>query len=544
MKEIKTIKGFKFNKNSDEDLIRNIKEYFENPKIFLKINNKIGIGKSSLRKRAINFTNNILVKSNNVIKSLKGMNINTENGTNLSSIPNLSPIQNSIKEESPPKDYIINSMNVSKEINNNEGTDSKLFNNYFLDSKKDNNNINYNNNDCIKIENNKQNQNLFNNKIGAINKKNMYCITEEKKNNGKIKKIRVLKISKDKKLLSKTKNNEKYNKENANNAEKRLINKKRIQSALINKNKKRPLSVNIHYQYKTSNEIIKYYILGKNREAESKSKGTNSLIPKEVQENTKKKYLIQEKNLKENIIHSYIDKNISHYLAKKCHKKEEDLLYNNIEDFRIKKQLLDYLENKKTLTERLGNNFWYINLRRPDHLKNPRGLFINIGNEEKKIWEPLVEFPLKNIEIIKKSETPHKENNNFEKFLKEKNLYPNDLFNPNKKNKEKARSRMPNLTDMNDMVIKGRNIISLEKENFLDNDVKLNLTKHKYRVFKDPREDNLKYSHDCLYKLDYKFEGMPFKTVIGVKKNGKNKTPKHDKVAHRFHSDKKKIERK
>ena len=228
MKEIKTIKGFKFIKNSDEDLIRDIKEYFENPKIFLKINNKIGIGKSSLRKRAINITNNIFVKSNNVIKSLKGMNINTENGTNLSSIPNLSPIQNSIKEESPPKDYIINSMNVSKEINNNEGTDSKLFNNYFLDSKKDNNNINYNNNDCIKIENNKQNQNLFNNKIGAINKKNMYCITEEKKNNGKIKKIRVLKISKDKKLLSKTKNNEKYNKENANNAEKRLINKKRM----------------------------------------------------------------------------------------------------------------------------------------------------------------------------------------------------------------------------------------------------------------------------------------------------------------------------
>ena len=103
---------------------------------------------------------------------------------------------------------------------------------------------------------------------------------------------------------------------------------------------------------------------------------------------------------------------------------------------------------------------------------------------------------------------------------------------------------MPNLTDMNDMVIKGRNIISLEKENFLDNDVKLNLTKHKYRVFKDPREDNLKYSHDCLYKLDYKFEGLPFKTVIGVKKNGKNKTPKHDTVVHRFHSDKKKIERK
>ena len=62
-------------------------------------------------------------------------------------------------------------------------------NNYFLDSKKDNNNINYNNNDCIKIENNKQNQNLFNNKIGAINKKIMYCITEEKKITEKLRKL-------------------------------------------------------------------------------------------------------------------------------------------------------------------------------------------------------------------------------------------------------------------------------------------------------------------------------------------------------------------
>ena len=160
-------------------------------------------------------------------------------------------------------------------------------------------------------------------------------------------------------------------------------------------------------------------------------------------------------------------------------------------------------------------------------MKEPRSQFLNIGKEDNNIWEPLVVFPMKNIEIIKKVETPHKVDNNFEKFLKDKNLYPKNLFNPNKKN-IKNKNKMPNLTEMNDMVIKGRNMIIFEKDNFLDNDRKLNLTGHKYRVFKDPRENNLKYSKDCLYKLNYKYEGHPKETKMGVKVNKRNKTPIYD----------------
>ena len=303
------------------------------------------------------------------------------------------------------------------------------------------------------------------------------------------------------------------------------------------------MRANIHYKYKSSNEIIKCYILGKNREKKSKKNGTNCLIPKEVEEKIKKKYLTQEKKLKENIIHCYKDKNISSYLSKKCHKKEEDLLYNNIEDYRIKKQLLDYLENKKNLSEKLGNKLWYINLRRPDFLKKPRKLFLNIGKEENDIWAPLVEFPIKSIEIIKKTETPLKRNNTFEKFLKGKNLYPNNLFNPNKKEKYKDKTKMPNLNEINNMVIKGRNIILLEKHNFINNDEKLNLTGHKYRVFKDPRENNLKCSNDFLYKLDYQFEGQPYKAKIEVENNLRPQTPKvvinRNILKNNYNSDKK-----
>ena len=533
MTEIKRKKGFKFIKNNDKDLIRDIKEYFENPKIFLKRNNKIGIGKSSLRQRSINLVNNHDGDNNNIIQSLKGINSNNDNDINLSTIPNLSNMQKTIKEEHQQNNNNneINTMNISKEINNEENN-TNFFNNYFLETKKENNNYNNNKNDNYYINSENNNGNFFNKKIGLNNKNNnKYCITE--KNNGKNAKNRITKFSKfyqkkNRKILLFNTKREKNNKENRKIKEKKLIKNESDEKCITNKNRKRPLSVNIHYQYKSSNEIIKYYILGKNREEESKSKGTNYLIPNGVIEKEKRKYLSQEKNLKENIAQNYQNKNMSTYLSKKCHKNEENLLYNNIENYRIKKQLIDYLENKKNLLEKIGEKLWYVDLRRPDFIKKPRGIFLNIGKVDKEIWEPLVEFPMKNVEIIKKAETPHKENNNFEKFLKDKNLYPNNLFNPNNKDKEKNKTKMPNLTEMNDMVIKGRNVILLEKNNFLDNDEKINLDMHKYRVFKDPREKNLKCSKDCLYKLDYQYEDIPYKNKNVVIITSKNKTPRDE----------------
>ena len=509
-------KGFKLIKNNDKDIKRDIQEYFEDPNIFLKRNNQIGIGRSSLKQRDIyiNNINNITSRKNSVnnIKSLKGINGNIDTGINLSTINNLSLIQKSInsKEEIPANNNIpLNTISLTKEINNEQMGQKNL-----NDSKKEINNIITKNHNCyINNENNKQN-------FVKNNKKNIYCITETN-HNGKSNNKRLsnnLDINKNINLLSKK------NKKHIINGRKKNNNRKKIKIASPIKDLKRPLSVNIHFQYKSSNEIMQSYILGKNREKESKLKGTNNFIPNEVEEETKRKYLTQEKYLKENVIHCYKDKIISKYLAKKCHRKENNLLYNNIENFRIKKQLLDYLENKKNLSEKLGEKYWFIILRRPDFLKNARGVFLNIGKEENNIWQPIVEFPMTNIEIIKKAETPHKENiTNFEQFLKNKNLYPNDLFN--KRNKDKV--KMPNLTEMNNMVIKGRNMVLFEKENFLNSDDNLTLYKrHKYRVFKDPRETNLKYSNDCLYKLDYKYESLPYRTKID-KINTKNKTPKH-----------------
>ena len=172
---MKTKKTFKFIKNYDEDIIKDIKDYFENPNIFLKKNKKIGIGKESLRQRTMNMTKNLNKKNEN-LQSFKGIIINCETGINLSSIPNLSQIQKTInkkdnsKEDSPQINNAINTINLSKEVNNNELNNSKLYNDYLLESKKENDidtikSINYNIN--------------FKNRKRMINNKNIYCITEE-----------------------------------------------------------------------------------------------------------------------------------------------------------------------------------------------------------------------------------------------------------------------------------------------------------------------------------------------------------------------------
>lgn len=508
----KSKKGIKFVKNKDEDILRDIKEYFQDPKIFLQKSNKIFIGKSSLRYMDINYkdftnsTNKKMEQNNNLKKSLKGININTDVDLNLSTIQNISKKLNS------------NTINISKELVNNDTNNSKIFKN----TKNDNNN----NNNNIIVDINKQS--LFNQKTNEnINNEKIKNIDEN--NNGKMNSYKFSKqLYKNKRLFLKSK--EKRNKTNTKNTDIKSLKMKNNSGVTSSINSKRPMSVGIHYQFKTSQEIVKSYEIGKNREEESKMRGTNYFIPKEVEEKTKLDYLTQEKRLKQNSMQMSKDKNISNYLSKKCHKKEENLLYNNIEDFRIKKQLLEYIENKKDLSEKLGNHYWYVNLRRPDFIMRPRELYLNIGKAEHEIWEPVVEFPMKNVEIIKKAETPHKERN-FEKFLKNNNLYPSILFNPNKKHvnvnkmKKKDINKMPNLTEMNDMVIKGKNMISFEKENFLNHDEQLNLTSHKYRVFKDPREENLKYSKDFLYKFNYKYEGSPKKVNLGIKANKRNKTP-------------------
>lgn len=367
----KDYKGFKFIKNNDKMILRDIKEYFEDPNIYLKENKRFIIGKSLLKK-------------------------------------------------------------YENKINNNKDEDKG------------------------KIENEE---------ISVINKDN--------------------KITHKPKRLSSIKNvidgNHHY---------------------LTEGNNKRPLSVGIHYKFKTTKEILNTYEESKKREEKNKEKGTNFLIPKNVNKKVKNQFINQGKKLKLLSIENSNDIMFADYLTKKLKINKEKLLFNTIENHRIKNQYLDYIENDKNIYEKFGNFCWYMNLRRPNILNKSRCNYVNNGNIRSRIWEPIVDNRENNVEIIKITEKPYEEKNNFNKIFMERLLSKSQ--NKNVKNKNKYRSKIIELSDINDIIIKGKNVISLEKENFL----KYKNNTDKYRVFKDPREENKRYCDDCTYKLNYIFNNQ------------------------------------
>ena len=381
MESKKPLKGFKFIKSNDDNIVRDIKEYFEEPKIYLKQINKIIIGKDLLKK----YENKI----------------------------------NGINEE-------------NKKLINNE---------------KSVNNTNDNNTD---------------------------------KNNDKSKlNHKITKISPNKNL---TENNRFY--------------------SLTEGNEKRPLSVGIHYEYKTPIEILNQYKECRIRENKEKLKGTNNLIPKNVIEAVRNQYINQEKRLKRNFFENEKDKLIIEHLSKKCKIKKEKLLYNSTDNYRIRNQFIDYIESNKNLYEKFGNYCWYMNLRRPKIMNESRGNYLNVGKIEKNIWEKVFDLPDKSFEVIMKTEKLCETKNDYEKFFKEKYIKQN-----RKINKKIRTNKLAELSDINNIKIKGKNMITFEKENFL----KFENEDHKYRVFKDPREKNKTYSKDFTYKTNYKYTFLKYK---------------------------------
>ena len=265
---------------------------------------------------------------------------------------------------------------------------------------------------------------------------------------------------------------------------------------LTEENGRRPLSVGIHYEYNTPLEILNKYKEGRIREKKEKLKGTNNLIPLNVAETVRNQYINQEKQLKKILFENEKDKLIIEHLSKKCKIKKENLLYNSTDNYRIRNQYIDYIESNKNLYEKFGNYCWYMNLRRPNFMNKSRGNYLNIGKIEKNIWEPVVDLRDKSVEIIMKTEKSYEPKNDYEKFFKEKYINPNQKIN-----KKIKVNKLAELSDINNIIVKGKNMISLEKENFL----KYENEPHKYRVFKDPREKNKIYCTDFTYKTNYKY---------------------------------------
>ena len=162
----------------------------------------------------------------------------------------------------------------------------------------------------------------------------------------------------------------------------------------------------------------------------------------------KKKYYSQGKKLNFNSIYKSNSEKYIKFLAKKCKKKENDMLMNNIPNYRMKKQIKEYIENNKLLSEKFGNNYWLFSLRRPPKNEYTRFDFFNIGTSEREIWKSFTDYPDKDYELI-----------NFP-YRKGKNNAP--LYT------EIYKDQIPKIDEYEDIKIEGKNLVKKEYDDIVN----------------------------------------------------------------------------
>jgi hypothetical protein len=289
-------------------------------------------------------------------------------------------------------------------------------------------------------------------------------------------------------------------KEKLNLKKEKLKNRKIKLNNILNNNKKYNLTLdskiskdNIHYKFSSLKDLKKIFKDSLEREKHFKTKGTNDLMPLKTDINIKKKYLSQEKNLIYNQTARLNTEKYLKNLAKKCNKDKNELLINNIEDFRLKKQLLEYIENNKILSEKFGDNYWLFSLRRSDKNDFIRYNYFNIGNNDREIWKKFIDYPDKDVEL---TNDPYNQKKNKVSLLTN--------FNKAFKNKVET---IPNIKGFNEIKIEGKNLVNKEFNDIIQTSKRYK-NNCKFKLYKDPREKNQINVKNFTCRESYKYNSL------------------------------------
>ena len=247
----------------------------------------------------------------------------------------------------------------------------------------------------------------------------------------------------------------------------------------------------IHYQVKSLADVLNIFKKYKYLEEENKSKGKslvfgNKKMSNEIIKEIGKNFSEQEKIL-------YYQKKLrndsaifSKSLSRKIKRKENDLLYNKIEEFRLKRQLIDLMEKHKTAREIFGANYWVANLRRPKTHKDIRFVYSNTNDNLSP--DMIIDYADKDIEFI--NDPSLKNNKKYKYLLKNINIF-----------KKTHKFNYPNFEKMTEIdIIKGKNILEQEFNEFKEN---TNINNTQFKLYKDPKELKKKNVIDLTCKESY-----------------------------------------
>ena len=256
------------------------------------------------------------------------------------------------------------------------------------------------------------------------------------------------------------------------------------------KNLKKNLSFNkkdIHYEYKTKDEIFdvfKNYL----RRIEESKKEEDLERPKTSKKPSfpPKRKLSFSQIIKANKEEKKKFNIFTNYLSKKCNRDKLNLLISRIDYFNAKKYISNFLQENKLFSERLGNKFWYCNLRRNNNNKNEHKInFVVTGKKDKEPWEQIIDSGILDREYIHDPSVPD---------IKMKGFNTIDEY-------KIFKQKFPFMMPFNHLKIDGKNLLKRELSNFTINSSKNEDIK--YKLYKDPRESNKKLTKEIIFTQNH-----------------------------------------
>ena len=281
---------------------------------------------------------------------------------------------------------------------------------------------------------------------------------------------------------------------------------------LKNKNETNSGLIGIHYQTKSLSEVLNILQKFKMREEKNKLKTKYDLFLKEEKNEIRHNFEEQEKILNKNLKLKNKSDFLSKYLSKKLKRNEEELLFNKIEEYRLKRQVLDYIENSKSMRDKFGDNYWIANLRRPTIQKEIRVNYFNNGNKNN-MPEKVIDYADKDVEFIN------------DPMGVRKNKYKNIVRNLSINNLVLSRTELkfPDMEKMKEIEVIGKNLVDQEYQAILEENNYLNKNEKQFKLYKDPLETKYKNMKEfvCSENYDNKLKGYKSKSYR-VNKSIKN----------------------
>ena len=143
-------------------------------------------------------------------------------------------------------------------------------------------------------------------------------------------------------------------------------------------------------------------------------------------------------------------KNILHYLSKKTHTNEHDLLMNKVDNYLCKKEIINKLENNNSFDENKDRFIWTTSLRNSEKLKGTRRTLVNMNTDKYPFWGYLVE------------KSPNCQLTSLRPGIDFRNRNLSNFINKAKARSEFNENSINSVKNLDNIDIKGKNLFNLE----------------------------------------------------------------------------------